>query len=66
MPGQVVQVAVSTGEEVAKGQKLLSIEAMKMETALNAPIGGRVKEVHIRPGATVDARDLLITLTPES
>jgi pyruvate carboxylase len=64
MPGKVVQVVVGAGEKVARGQKLLSIEAMKMETSVYSPIAARVKEVHVRPGAVVEARDLLITLEP--
>jgi pyruvate carboxylase len=64
MPGKVVQVVVGAGEKVARGQKLLSIEAMKMETSVYSPIAARVKEVHIRPGAVVEAKDLLVTLEP--
>jgi pyruvate carboxylase len=64
MPGKVVQVVVSTGQQVARGQKLLSIEAMKMETSVYSPIPARVKEAHVLPGTTVEARDLLITLDP--
>ena len=45
MPGLVVAVAVEAGEEVAAGQKLLSLEAMKMETTLYAERGGKVAEV---------------------
>jgi pyruvate carboxylase len=60
MPGLVVNVTVAVGEEVAKGQKLLSMEAMKMETTLYAEQAGRVAEVLIRPGGQVTAGDLLI------
>ena len=66
MPGKIGGVAVSTGQKVAKGDKLLSIEAMKMETAVYSPMAGRVKEVHVKPGAVVDARDLLVTLEAEA
>jgi pyruvate carboxylase len=64
MPGKVVQVVVGAGEAVARGQKLLSIEAMKMETSVYAPLAGRVKEVHVRPGSAVEAKDLLVVLEP--
>ncbi|MFO0801679.1 MAG: biotin/lipoyl-containing protein [Gemmataceae bacterium] len=60
MPGSVVAVTVAVGEEVAAGQKLLSLEAMKMETTLYAERGGRVAEVLVRPGAQVDGGDLLV------
>jgi pyruvate carboxylase len=64
MPGKVVQVVVGAGEKVARGQKLLSIEAMKMETSVYSPIAARVKEVLVRPGAVVESRDLLLLLEP--
>ncbi len=60
MPGAVVGVAVATGEEVAQGQKILTLEAMKMETTLHAEVAGRVAEVLVRPGTQVEAGDLLI------
>jgi pyruvate carboxylase len=64
MPGKVVQVVVSVGQQVARGQKLLGIEAMKMETSVYSPMAARVKEVHVQPGAAVASKDLLIVLAP--
>jgi pyruvate carboxylase len=60
MPGLVVNVPVAPGEQVAKGQKLLSLEAMKMETTLYAEQAGRVAEVLVKPGTQVEAGDLLL------
>ena len=60
MPGAVVAVAVGVGESVAAGQKLLTLEAMKMETTLYAERAGKVAEVLTRPGTQVDGGDLLI------
>jgi len=60
MPGSIVAVTVAIGEEIAAGHKLLSLEAMKMETTLYAERPGRVAEVLVRPGAQVDGGDLLI------
>jgi pyruvate carboxylase len=60
MPGAVVTVAVAEGEEVAAGQKLLTLEAMKMETTLYADRAGRVAEVPAKPGTQVEAGDLLV------
>jgi pyruvate carboxylase len=60
MPGLVVSVTVAPGEQVGKGQKLLTLEAMKMETTLYAEQAGRVAEVLIRPGTQVEASDLLV------
>jgi pyruvate carboxylase len=60
MPGLVVRVAVSAGEQVAAGQKLFSIEAMKMETTLYAEKAGKVAEVLVQAGTQVEAGDLLL------
>jgi pyruvate carboxylase len=64
MPGKVVQVLVSVGQQVSRGQKLLGIEAMKMETSVYSPIAARVKEVTVSSGAAVASKDLLIILDP--
>src|SRR5260370_11001667 len=53
MPGAVVSVTVSAGEQVAEGQKLLTMEAMKMETTLYAERDGKVAEVLVRSGIQV-------------
>src|SRR5207237_2450886 len=60
MPGSVVAVLVALGEEVAAGQKLATLEAMKMETTLYAEKGGKVAEVLVKNGTQVDSGDLLI------
>jgi pyruvate carboxylase len=62
MPGMVVSVTVSPGEQVAKGQKLFTLEAMKMETTVYAERPARVAEVLVRPGGQVDAGDLVVRL----
>ena len=63
LPGLVVGVAVSPGDPVRKGQKLLSIEAMKMETTLYAERPGRVSEVLATVGLQVQTGDLLVRMT---
>ena len=60
MPGVVSAVAVSVGQPVNTGDVLLSIEAMKMETALHAEREGTVAEVLVRVGDQIDAKDLLV------
>jgi pyruvate carboxylase len=60
MPGLVVSVPVAPGEQVAAGQKLATLEAMKMETTVYAERPGRVAEVLVQPGTQVDAGDLLV------
>jgi pyruvate carboxylase len=62
LPGLVVGVAVTVGDAVRKGQKLLSIEAMKMETTLYAERAARVVEVLAKVGRQVETGDLLIRL----
>jgi pyruvate carboxylase len=64
LPGLVVGVGVAVGDAVRKGQKLLSIEAMKMETTLYAERPGRVAEVVTAVGRQVKTGELLIRLTP--
>jgi pyruvate carboxylase len=60
MPGLVVTVTVAAGEHVSKGQKLVTLEAMKMETTVHAEAAERVAEVLVKPGAQVEAGDLLL------
>ncbi|KAB2937505.1 MAG: 4-hydroxy-2-oxovalerate aldolase [Rhodocyclaceae bacterium] len=60
MPGTVVTVAVQAGQKVGKGDPLLSIEAMKMESMLAAERDGVVAAIHVKPGEAVNAKDLLI------
>ena len=62
MPGVVASVAVQVGQQVHKGDLLLAIEAMKMETGLSADRDATVKVVHVTPGSQIDAKDLLIEL----
>jgi 3-methylcrotonyl-CoA carboxylase alpha subunit len=60
MPGRVLSVEVRPGDAVAKGQKLLTLEAMKMEHGLVAPFDGTVAELHVEAGAQVSEGALLV------
>jgi len=60
MPGSVASVAVSAGQKVKTGDLLLTLEAMKMETAINADRPGTIARVVAGAGMQVDAKDLLI------
>jgi pyruvate carboxylase len=60
MPGVISTLVVSAGQEVKAGDVLLSIEAMKMETALHAERDGKIAEVLVHTGSQIDAKDLLI------
>ena len=63
MPGRVVKVLVAAGDEVAAGQALLVIEAMKMETEVRAKGPGVVKELFVVAGTPVEASARLIAFT---
>jgi pyruvate carboxylase len=60
MPGVISTVFVMAGQAVKAGDVLVSIEAMKMETALHADRDGTIAEVLVRPGDQIDAKDLLV------
>ena len=62
MPGTVATITAVAGRKVARGDVLVTLEAMKMETAVRAECDGEVAEVLVRPGQLVEAKDLLITL----
>ena len=62
MPGLVIAVAVAAGARVAKGQRLLTLEAMKMEQALLAPFDGIVAELRVSVGQQVAADALLVRI----
>ena len=65
MPGKVISVDVAVGDTVAKGQKLLVLEAMKMEHALTAPFDGTVAELTVSAGAQVQVEALLVRVDKE-
>ena len=62
IPGRVIAVGVAAGDQVAQGDRLFVLEAMKMQNELRAPRAGRVARVAVAEGQTVEARDLLLVL----
>ncbi|HYE13018.1 MAG TPA: biotin/lipoyl-containing protein [Pyrinomonadaceae bacterium] len=62
MPGKVVRVLVSEGEQVEAGAGLVVVEAMKMQNELKSPKTGRVVRIAAQPGATVNAGEVLVTI----
>jgi pyruvate carboxylase len=62
MPGLVVSLSVRIGEAVARGDRLLSIEAMKMETGVFAERAGAVREILVKAGDQVDTKQLLMVI----
>lgn len=61
MPGRVVRVLCAAGDAVESGQALVVVEAMKMENELRATAAATIAEVHVREGASVESRALLVT-----
>ena len=61
IPGKIVKVLVSEGEEVKKGDKLFIAEAMKMETNIVANLDGKVKDIFVREGDMVESGELLLS-----
>jgi biotin carboxyl carrier protein len=63
IPGRIASVAVVPGDAVEAGQRLLSVEAMKMENEVRAPHAGTVERVAVVAGQTVDQGDVLVVLS---
>src|ERR1039457_7076296 len=62
IPGVVSTVAVELNQPVKKGDRLLVMEAMKMQSTVYAPVGGKVTQVLVQPGRHVEAKDLLLVI----
>ena len=62
IPGRIARVWVSDGEQVEEGQRLLAIEAMKMENEIRAPHAGTIRNILVEPGARVEREDELLTV----
>jgi len=65
MPGTVLKVVIANGSRVKRGDHLLITEAMKMETTVQAPYNGVVKEIHVVAGTAIATGDLLIEMEKE-
>ena len=62
MPGVVYTLAASVGQQVQSGDVLLTLEAMKMESAVTAPLAGKVARLPVSVSSVVDAKDLLAVI----
>jgi pyruvate carboxylase len=62
MPGMVIGIAVKQGDPVQKGDKLIVLEAMKMETTINADREGQVEQLLVKTGTQVEAGDLMMII----
>jgi len=65
MPGKVVKLLTDSGKKVEKGEALIIVESMKMETKISANVSGTVKAVKVKPGQNVNQGDILIEIEPE-
>ena len=66
MPGSVIALHVAEGAEVAEGDPVLTLEAMKMETIVRATCSGTVRELCTDVAASVQSDDLLVIIEPQS
>jgi biotin carboxyl carrier protein len=66
MTGTLISIDVEVGAEVAKGDLVAVMEAMKMEYRLEAPIDGKVERVECQPGDMLDVGTLIVKLEPGS
>ncbi|MGI9407956.1 MAG: acetyl/propionyl/methylcrotonyl-CoA carboxylase subunit alpha, partial [Hyphomicrobiaceae bacterium] len=64
--GRITQVGVKSGAAVANGDRLLTVEAMKMEHVVSADVGGTIETIHVAPGDQVTDGSILITIAPDS
>lgn len=64
MNGKLDRLLVQVGQEVARGDVLFILEAMKMQNEVKAPVAGRVAAVHLSAGATVEPRQVILDLEP--
>ena len=62
MPGTILEIKVSAGQSVKKGDVVCVLEAMKMENEIPAPCDGVVASVNVQKGASVSANDVIATL----
>jgi len=65
IPGKVVTVEVSVGDEVAEGQVILILEAMKMQNEIQAPLSGEIIEINCLSGESIEANMPLIVIEPK-
>lgn len=63
IPGLVTQILVEPGQQVAVGDTVLTLEAMKMENHILAPFGGIVSSIHVNPGQCVMLKEVLAEIT---
>ena len=61
-PGKILRIHVDAGKPIAKGDRILIMEALKMELPIVAPLGGTIKTLNVSAGQTVEAGDPLVVI----
>ena len=61
-PGKILRVLAEAGKPIAKGERVVMMEALKMELPIVAPVGGTVKSINVAAGQTVEAGDTLAVI----
>ena len=64
IPGKIVTIEVSEGQEVTEGQVILILEAMKMQNEIQAPVNGKVVSVNCEEGQSIEANVPLVVIEP--
>jgi pyruvate carboxylase len=62
MPGMISSISVEPGQVIRKGDRLLVLEAMKMQSTIYANLPGKIKQILVQPGQRVETKDLLIMI----
>ena len=64
MPGKIVKIPVNEGQEVEKGETVIVVSAMKMESEYKSPADGTIKHIFVTEGSTIEGHEPLIEITP--
>ena len=65
MPGDVIDIKVKAGDVIRKGDPIVVLSAMKMETVVKSPVGGKIKQVSVVKGQKLEGDDLLVELSEQ-
>lgn len=66
MPGLAIELLVAEGQNVSEGDKLLTIESMKLQSTIYAPCAGVIDSIHVAPSVEFNKDDVLLVITPQS
>ena len=62
IPGKIMKILVSVGEEINEDDEVIKMESMKMENPIYAPASGKVTEIMVQENKEVEADDLLLVI----